>query len=84
MKRGWPYLGMTANMVLLHCDTGFFALPNSGKLQWLDKRLAQLFGNGEMLREPRDLQPFPILGMPGWDKPNCCINFQRRTALLLL
>jgi hypothetical protein len=61
---------MTANTVLLHCEADFFDLPNNGQLQWVDKQLAQLFGNGEVLCEPHDLQPFPILGMPGWDKDN--------------
>ena len=37
---------------------------------WIDARLAAIFTRGELYRKPKDLQPFPILGMPGWDPAN--------------
>ncbi len=65
-----PYLGMTANAVLIEADTGFFERQTTVQLQWLDKKLAAMFRAGDVLTKPKDLQPFPILGMPGWDEAN--------------
>jgi hypothetical protein len=64
-----PYIGMTANTILLECDERFFVLSNEEQLCWVDERLAEVFKSGE-LQQPKDLQPFPILGMPGWDGNN--------------
>lgn len=65
-----PYIGMTANAVLIETDTSFFEQQSTAQLQWLDKQLAAIFRAGDVLTKPRDLQPFPILGMPGWDEAN--------------
>lgn len=65
-----PYIGMTANAILLQCDEALLQQPLSQQLLWLDGQLAELFANGETLKQPRDLHPFPILGMPGWDSNN--------------
>jgi len=65
-----PYVGMTANTVLLECPEDFHAWTWPQKWQWLDLQLAAIFNEGELLQKPRDLQPFPILGMPGWDERN--------------
>lgn len=65
-----PYLGMTANTVLIEADSVYFSLDRAGRLAWIDARLATIFEQGERYRQPRDLQPFPILGMPGWDPAN--------------
>jgi rod shape-determining protein MreB len=43
-------------------------LPNAG--DWIDQQLAAIFELGEQYQKPRDLQPFPLLGMPGWDPAN--------------
>jgi hypothetical protein len=65
-----PYLGMTANCILLKCDESLLTQPLPQQLQWLDAELAEIFEGGEMLQQPRDLRPFPILGMPNWDSNN--------------
>lgn len=65
-----PYVGMTANTILLECAEALLQQPLPQQLPWLDKQLAELLENGETPRQPRDLQPFPILGMPGWDDAN--------------
>ena len=65
-----PYIGMTANTLLLECSTEFHDWSWPMKWQWLDQQLEQVFIEGEQLQKPRDLQPFPILGMPGWDVDN--------------
>jgi hypothetical protein len=65
-----PYLGMTANTILLHVDEGYFTQPQAERLAYIDEQLARIFEAGERYTQPRDLQPFPILGMPGWDADN--------------
>ncbi len=65
-----PYLGMTANSILIDADDDYFKLDRDGRLAWIDARLAHIFEQGELYRKPKDLQPFPILGMPGWDPAN--------------
>jgi hypothetical protein len=65
-----PYLGMTANTILLQGDAEYFNGDCQARLAWIDARLAAIFESGEEYQKPRDLQPFPILGMPGWDPAN--------------
>ncbi len=65
-----PYIGMTANSILIETNQDFFIKENAQQLQWLDKQLAALFKAGDILCKPKDLQPFPILGMPAWDSDN--------------
>lgn len=65
-----PYIGMTANCILIETDQSFFQQANTQQLQWLDNKLVELFRAGDVLTKPKDLQPFPILGMPGWDDNN--------------
>jgi len=65
-----PYLGMTANTILLLADEAFFAGDILSQLAWVDDRLAHVFSEGERFQQPKHLSPFPILGMPGWDPQN--------------
>lgn len=61
-----PYLGMTANSILLPATNDFFIWPQAAQLQWLDEQLMLMLARGE-LSQPQDLAPFPILGLPGYD-----------------
>lgn len=65
-----PYVGMTANAVLLEVEPELLAEPMARLLPRLDERLASVFTEGGAYAQPQDLQPFPILGMPGWDPAN--------------
>ena len=65
-----PYLGMTANCILIEVAPGFLDKTMTERLAWLDDRLAAIFEHGGRYHKPRDLSPFPILGMPGWDPDN--------------
>jgi hypothetical protein len=65
-----PYVGMTANCVLLHVDDKLLQQSNQQQLEWIDNALAKLFTEGEHYKKPKDLSPFPLLGLPGWDKDN--------------
>ncbi|MEW5755748.1 MAG: DUF3025 domain-containing protein [Pseudomonadota bacterium] len=65
-----PYLGMTANAILLECEEDFLGLDWPAKWAWLDDRLVAMLRDSTHLTQPKDLAPFPILGMPGWDAAN--------------
>lgn len=65
-----PYVGMTANCILLPVDDDFFAKEMTEQLAWLDAQLAQMFATGKTLTQPKDLTPLPILGLPGLDPDN--------------
>lgn len=65
-----PYIGMTANAILLKVDKSYFAKPMNERLAFIDDQLAAIFTTGAQYTQPRDLNPFPILGMPGWHKEN--------------
>jgi len=65
-----PYVGMTANSILLPVDDDFFEQGLSARLQQVDESLAEIFAKGDLYTKPKDLQPFPILGMPGWTPEN--------------
>lgn len=65
-----PYIGMTANTILLQVDAKFLQLPMAQRLCTLDLRLARIFTEGVLYTRPKDLSPFPLLGMPGWDPDN--------------
>jgi hypothetical protein len=65
-----PYPGMTANAILLQVDAGYFAKPLAARLAYIDEQLATLIEAGEHYTQPQHLNPFPILGMPGWDVNN--------------
>lgn len=65
-----PYLGMTANSVLLKVDEEYFSQPLQQRLAGIDDRLASIFNARNDYVKPRDLNPFPLLGLPGWDRNN--------------
>lgn len=64
-----PYIGITANAVLLHVNEDYFALSSAHKLQQLDilisNRINAIDGP-ESLLKPRDLSPLPLLGLPSY------------------
>ena len=65
-----PYVGMTANCILFHVDETLLRQTNQQQLDWIDNELAELFAEGKPYSKPKDLSPFPLLGLPGWDKNN--------------
>jgi hypothetical protein len=75
-----PYLGMTANAILLHVTEDYFSRTLAERLAYIDEQLAALFETGERYTQPRDLNPFPILGMPGWAPANADEAYYDNTA----
>jgi hypothetical protein len=60
-----PYLGMTTHSVLLTQDRNFFQKTYSEQLQAIDLIVSDLWSNRK-IQTTKDLQPFPLLGVPGW------------------
>lgn len=75
-----PYIGMTANCILLECEADYFTQDWRQRLRWLDGQLAAIFRDGGQYQKPKDLQPFPILGMPGWDPSNDQLSYYQNMA----
>lgn len=74
-----PYVGMTVNTILLDVEPGYFALSLDEKLRAVDSHLAVIFRNNTRYTQPKDLQPFPILGMPGWNELNRAEHYYDNT-----
>ena len=74
-----PYIGMTANAILLHVDQSVVDMEMDRQLSWIDEKLAHIFTGGSRYNRPKDLSPFPILGMPGWIAENAFEAFYDNT-----
>jgi len=58
-----PHLGLTAKVLFVPVEAGFLSAPAVGRLARLDAAVAAAVA---ALRDPRDLAPLPVLGLPGW------------------
>ncbi len=63
-----PYIGMTANCLLLTVDQPFFTLSLEDQLCRIDAMLCATLP--DRLLQPSDLKPLPILGIPEWHEQN--------------
>lgn len=59
-----PFRGLTAKAVLYEVSPAWLAMPLADQLADLDGRLAAAIAAGG-LASPRELQPVPLLGIPG-------------------
>ena len=63
-----PYIGMTAHSILLSVEREFLEQPIVNIISQTDDRLTNFFQTKDAIKSPQDFSPFPLLGMPGWDK----------------
>lgn len=70
-----PYIGMTAHAIVVPVPEGILHLPWPELLLWLDGTLANVLRNPSTFSSPQQLQPFPLLGMPGWDPDNARADY---------
>ena len=59
-----PFRGLTAKAILHEVDDVWVGMPVAAQAAAVDALLAADFANGRCTR-PRDLQPLPVLGIPG-------------------
>ncbi len=63
-----PYIGMTSHAILLS-STDLLKGCQANNFNALDKKISELWLQNK-INSSRDLQAFPLLGMPGWHKDN--------------
>lgn len=64
-----PYIGMTTQAVLLNHSRDFFSRDYSWQLKEIDQLISGVWLNkrpDQRIESPKDLQAFPLLGIPGW------------------
>ena len=72
-----PYIGMTSHCVLLTVPEKEFSAANEILVEYLDTRLESHFSGNTGIQSPRELSPFPLLGLPGWHCNNTQENFYK-------
>ncbi len=60
-----PYLGMTTHTIILTRDSNFFQKSHQEQLQDIDQTIASIWLE-KKIEKTKDLQPFPLLGVPRW------------------
>lgn len=65
-----PYVGMTGQGLLLDVEAAFFTWPLAARLAHVDQRVAEYLANPAHCGSTRELQPVPLLGVPGWSADN--------------
>ena len=71
-----PYLGMTAKSVLFEVETTVLTQALAEQIRYLD-HTSSTFLEETTTFGPQHLQPFPLLGMPGWDHANEDFDYYR-------
>ena len=61
-----PFLGVSALALLYAVDDDFWDLPCVQQVCHVDVLAAATLSDPRIVTTPRDLAPFPILGVPGW------------------
>jgi hypothetical protein len=65
-----PYIGLTGQGLVLGVEPCFFTWPLVRQLAHLDLLVADYLTLPEHCRSTRELNPVPLLGVPGWMKDN--------------
>lgn len=80
LDKAWsPYPGLTAHALTVAVEPDLIALPATELLARVDERVGVQLTNTGPDFAPRDLCPFPILGMPGFWAANEDPEFYRNT-----
>lgn len=74
-----PYIGLTAKAIFLHVDKDFLDLDSQSQNKIIDKEIAEYILSADFPHSPRSLQPFPLLGWPGWHQDNNDESFYENT-----
>ena len=71
-----PYIGMTGHAILISVPSDFFAMPVEKRIAHIDVACAQRIGELTCIQ---DLNPFPLLGFPGFVPDSEDPSFYRNT-----
>ncbi len=66
-----PYVGMTAQGMLLEVGEAFHSWPADIQLAQVDASVAKQLADDCKYQRPCELNPIPLLGIPGWCADNC-------------
>lgn len=75
-----PYLGLTGQGLLLAVEHEYFAWSSSKQLEYLDGLLADYLNAPTHCLRTRELNPVPVLGVPGWAADNGCAEYYDNTG----
>lgn len=65
-----PYIGLTGQGLIVMVEEEFFSWPLKMRLAFLDRKVADYLAEPAHCLHTRELQPVPLLGVPGWDAMN--------------
>ena len=65
-----PYVGMTANSMILEVEESFFNQPLVAQIKELDVIISNMLMNKQWVQSPKAYSPLPLLGIPGWTTDN--------------
>lgn len=65
-----PYIGMTGKAMMIVVNPQYFYLSSALRLKFLDHIVSELISASYCPQSAKALQPFPMLGMPGWYQQN--------------
>lgn len=74
-----PYVGMTAQGLILAVKPAFFSWDINQQLTYLDRCMADYLSDTTHCRNTSELTPIPLLGVPGWADDNRCANYYDNT-----
>lgn len=75
-----PYIGITGQGIIVDVDTEFFSWSHAAQLTHVDEQLAAFWTDESNCRTTRELNPVPLLGVPGWCAENNDASFYDNTA----
>lgn len=70
-----PYIGMTGQGLLLAVERAFFGWPQSRQMEHLDGLLADYLNAPQHCHSTCELNPVPLLGVPGWSAENSDLHY---------
>jgi len=74
-----PYIGLTAKAMLIQVNQDFFKNHFQSQIEIIDDFLSKTITQQSRLLCENRLQPFPLLGVPGW-YPGQCFNFYKNNV----
>jgi hypothetical protein len=75
-----PYTGMTGQGLVLAVDQDFFGWTLARRMAHLDGLLVAYLNSPQHCRSTRELNPVPLLGVPGWTPENSAQAYYGNTA----